>query len=620
MAKLTRVPAKVFAESAVATEIGQFGSAVAGSKLETADVATIQGLSAWLDGWSESLVSGNRYPALQEMNGLLKVLSYQGAYALQEGIAEYDSATTYYIGSIVKKTGTFEIYGSLTNNNVGQALSDGADWKFLGDLSNLNGLPAYTNGDRVIVSKSTQDGLIEANTTTTEVNYLSGVTANVQNQIDSVVSGFVPQSVNLAATTSGQADFITAGTGLKARILASATNLVGNGQYKDKLSKFAFTTDFDTTETAIANRRSTLMYKNWSTTPAFHYTNQRPQWGPIFDVSKNLLMDFSSSLTTDKYGNTVTVLGNPTLTGGKYVGDGTGGGLKITSITSLGSAKWCIEGKFKFNNTTASMILFRGKTNASFGLSRESSNKLGLYLSSDGSTFNIANASLGAKADWNTSTEYYIKLKFTGSAYIVSWSTDGITYTNDITVTSSLIVANITALLFGFNYDESTWSLNGTMDDLRVTIGNIRADGEAFTPDAYWYDTANKIMKYGSPASWTELPECVALGEVTTNASAVVSAVSYPLNDEHGKGKPDYDKGVSKSSGFIASIDGYVYWSVNEGAANTESYITVNGIILGYFREYNSDIGSHSSLIPVCRGDFINFINISNVIFYPNRP
>src|SRR5574344_1846644 len=137
MAKLDRVTAKVFAASAAADEIGQFGSAVAGSKLETSDVATIQGLSAWLSGWSEALVSGNRYPALQEMNGLLKVLSYQGAYALQEGIPEYDAATTYYIGSVVKKTGTFELYGSLTNDNVGNALTADTDWQFLINLSNI---------------------------------------------------------------------------------------------------------------------------------------------------------------------------------------------------------------------------------------------------------------------------------------------------------------------------------------------------------------------------------------------------------------------------------------------------------------------------------------------------
>lgn len=159
MAKLTRVPAKVFAASAAADEIGQFGSAVAGVKLETSDVATIQALSAWLDGWSEALVSGNRYPALQEMNGLLKVLSYQGAYALQEGIAEYDSATTYYIGSIVKKTGTFELYGSLTDDNIGNALTVDTEWKFLVDLDTLSNALIYTasTANMPTISNNTTD-------------------------------------------------------------------------------------------------------------------------------------------------------------------------------------------------------------------------------------------------------------------------------------------------------------------------------------------------------------------------------------------------------------------------------------------------------------------------------
>ena len=137
MAKLDRVQAKIFADLAPESDVSQFGSFVAGAKLPTTDIATIQGISAWLDGFSEALVSGNRYPSLQELNGLLKVLSYQGAYALQEGIAEYNADTTYYIGSIVKKTGTFEIYGSLTDDNVGNALTVDTEWNFLCDLNEI---------------------------------------------------------------------------------------------------------------------------------------------------------------------------------------------------------------------------------------------------------------------------------------------------------------------------------------------------------------------------------------------------------------------------------------------------------------------------------------------------
>lgn len=182
MAKLIRVPAKVFAASAAADEIGQFGSAVAGSKLETADVATIQGLSAWLNGWSEALVSGNRYPALQEMNGLLKVLSYQGAYALQEGIPEYDASTTYYIGSIVKKTGTFELYGSLTNDNVGNALVDGANWKLLVDLNNVSTSAIIPLGSCATASATTEkavtlSGFVLTTGATIQVTFANANTA-----------------------------------------------------------------------------------------------------------------------------------------------------------------------------------------------------------------------------------------------------------------------------------------------------------------------------------------------------------------------------------------------------------------------------------------------------------
>jgi hypothetical protein len=328
-------------------------------------------------------------------------------------------------------------------------------------------------------------------------------------------------------------------------------------------------------------------------------------------------MDFSSSLTLDKYGNTVTVLGNPTLSNGKYVGDGTGDGLKCTTITSLGSDKWCIEGKFKFNNTNSSMMLFRSKTTFGLGLYRNASNKLELLLSSNGSSFDIANTVLGTKADWSTSTEYYLKLKFTGSAYIVSWSTDGITYTDDLTVTSSLIVANITALLFGIDYNESSLSLNGTMDDIRVTIGNIRADGEAFTADAYWYDTANKIMKYGSPASWTELSECVALGEVTTNASAVVSAVSYPLNDEHGKGFPDYSTAITvttpNGSVYKVPYSGYLIGYKTGGDANIKLRYK-NSIGMDLVNIDADNTSGSSFCIPVSADDDIYFQENSGIV------
>lgn len=348
--------------------------------------------------------------------------------------------------------------------------------------------------------------------------------------VDSSSGKLFNQCVNVARIVNGQADFISSGSGLKPRILALAINLIGNGQYKDRQNKFSFVSDIDLPDNAPASRRSTIIYKNWSTTPVYDYANQRPQFDSTFDITKNLLVDFTGGNANDKYGNILTTVGSPTYTGDKFNSNGTTG-LKY-AIPSLGQENWSIEGKFKFNNTTASFQLFDTDLNVAIVVYRTSANKLGLYLSTDGANSNIANNILGTKTDFDTTTEYFIRLTFDGLAYKLAWSTTGLagSYTTEITVVSALKIASgLGNIRFGMS-SGGTSNLAGTMDNLRVTVGNIRVDGEAFTPDAYWFDNANKVMKYGSPASWAEVQEAVPLGEITTNGSAVTSAVSYALN------------------------------------------------------------------------------------------
>ena len=130
MAKLARVLGKVFAGSAPLDEIGQFGSALAGNPKNTQDVATIQSLPAYSEGWGKGVISSRNYPPIEEVNGVLKTISYQTCYLLQEGIPEYDSNTEYSNTSIVKSiSGTrLNFYVSLQNNNIGHPLSDTTYW------------------------------------------------------------------------------------------------------------------------------------------------------------------------------------------------------------------------------------------------------------------------------------------------------------------------------------------------------------------------------------------------------------------------------------------------------------------------------------------------------------
>lgn len=136
MAKLPRVTAKIFASNAAPNDIGQYGSALTGTKVNTSDIATIQALPAYEEGWRGAVISNRNYPTLQEMNGLQKTLSQQIAYTLETGIPEWDANTTYYAKtSFCQVDGV--IYQSLTDDNKGNnPTEDTNNWVQWGNDSN----------------------------------------------------------------------------------------------------------------------------------------------------------------------------------------------------------------------------------------------------------------------------------------------------------------------------------------------------------------------------------------------------------------------------------------------------------------------------------------------------
>lgn len=144
MAELQRITGKLFGETADPTDdlilgpqIGQFGSALAGTYNGTADVATIQSLPAWSQGFIGAVTPNNQYPPLPEVTGALKVLSHQENYILQHGIAEWDSATDYYTNCYCSYNG--EIYKSLQDNNTNnQPDTSPTYWTLYGDFANKN--------------------------------------------------------------------------------------------------------------------------------------------------------------------------------------------------------------------------------------------------------------------------------------------------------------------------------------------------------------------------------------------------------------------------------------------------------------------------------------------------
>lgn len=126
MAKLPRKTLLQFGSTVNAgSEIGQYGSYA--SPIYSSDITVLQAGTAWPRGWAAETIATNR-PFLEDMNAVDFVFGYMLSYILQQGIAEYDSGTTYYIGSMCAVAGV--PYVSLTDTNTGNTPSSSpSNWK-----------------------------------------------------------------------------------------------------------------------------------------------------------------------------------------------------------------------------------------------------------------------------------------------------------------------------------------------------------------------------------------------------------------------------------------------------------------------------------------------------------
>lgn len=137
MARLTRKNIKVFAGNA--SNNGVFGSLQANNPVLTNDVEQLQSLGAWGEGWNAATETSEELPPLEEIQGVEYVTTYQQAYIMQEGLPEWAVTVTYYKGSLIKEVtpNGFRIYCSLTDDNIGNIISDTANWKKVMDSEDL---------------------------------------------------------------------------------------------------------------------------------------------------------------------------------------------------------------------------------------------------------------------------------------------------------------------------------------------------------------------------------------------------------------------------------------------------------------------------------------------------
>lgn len=190
MTKYTRVTGKVFGASAdptgtvdptIGATIGQFGSALIGQYVGTSDIATIQSLPAWSNGFIGCVTPNTQFPPLPEMTGFGKVLSQQICYLLQQGIPEYDSGTTYYTGNWCSYNNSLYIAKDDGFSNI--TPTDTTKWdKFTGGFSRNYGEIVTSSLPITDPTLHLADGSLLQNTSYPEfVNYV----ANLYNSLPS---------------------------------------------------------------------------------------------------------------------------------------------------------------------------------------------------------------------------------------------------------------------------------------------------------------------------------------------------------------------------------------------------------------------------------------------------
>ena len=216
MARLTRVRQKVFASNA--SNNGVFGSLQAGNPTISNDVATLQSLSAFENGWDDAIEQGDKLPPLEEFQGVQYGISYQQAYIFQEGVPEWDANTPYYKGSLAKTISgaAFKLYCSLSDNNVGNLVSDTANWKLVMDSENT-----YAMNNEVVHLAGTET-ITGAKTFTN--------TLNINNS-----DGSIELRPSSSTTSGGHLDFHYAGSSsdYTSRIIEDAS-----GQLRASCSRF----------------------------------------------------------------------------------------------------------------------------------------------------------------------------------------------------------------------------------------------------------------------------------------------------------------------------------------------------------------------------------------------
>jgi hypothetical protein len=154
------------------------------------------------------------------------------------------------------------------------------------------------------------------------------------------------------------------------------------------------------------------------------------------------------------------------------------------------SSPWCITTAIHFVDGSSGQRIFGSKGNV-YGLALQthtSTKTLHLYGSSNGSSWNLM-SDLRGVTPLVDGTDYWVKMEYSGSQYIVSLSTNGVDWNDEITVNNATPVYAFKTFYIGSNATETF--LFGSID-LSQSYININGErwwsGDSYTKVGSWID------------------------------------------------------------------------------------------------------------------------------------
>lgn len=331
--------------------------------------------------------------------------------------------------------------------------------------------------------------------------------------------------------------------------------------------------------------------------------------------------------------NNFTVVGSPSIVNGVASGFSNANYLKTPQITQAQSFVQTI--KFTTSNTitNGSALICEDTNTTYFSRLVLSSRKLQVLLTSTGSNWNIGTTAGTTTLSYNTT--YYVRFSWTGTKYLVDLSTDGITYTNEITINSSTSLRNLGYIIgkqgstaFNGSIDLKNYSIS--VDDVLVFTGN-KFNTELLNLKNYTI-VGNPSIVESVASGFSEYDSLATPFKPVSNTWEIqlkthfdnVSTVLQPLVGQNGEyKKPVFTLYYTKMIAYLTS-NGTSYNIANEAegsnvyAANTDYWFKFGWTGTQYYLDYSTNGKTYTrdltitSSTPIYSNDDLLYIGRTN--------